>query len=52
MTSYVGTIMATLGMIKSLNRFSNLNNKIYLLNVLGEFNNFDTTKDYYLINSI
>ena len=50
MTSHVGTIMATLGMIKSLNRFSNLNNKIYLLNVLGEFNNFDTTKDYYLIN--
>ena len=50
MTSHVGTIMATMGMVRSLNDISKFNNKIFLINVFGEFNFLKNNKDFNLLN--
>ena len=50
MTSHVGTIMATMGMARSLKDISKVNNKIFLINVFGEFNFLKDNKDFNLLN--
>lgn len=50
MTSHVGTIMATMGMVRSLNDISKFNTKIFLINVFGEFNFLKNNKDFNLLN--
>jgi len=50
MTSHVGTIMATMGMVNSFKRLPNFNNQIYLLNVLGEFNFIKNNKHFKILN--
>ena len=50
MTSHVGTIMATMGMVSSLKTISGVKNKIFLINVFGEFNFLKDNKDFNLLN--
>ena len=50
MTSHVGTIKATMGMVNSFKRLPNFNNQIYLLNVLGEFNFIKNNKNFKILN--
>ena len=49
MTSHVGTIMATMGMVSSLKTISGIKNKIFLINVFGEFNFLKIIRFDYLI---
>ena len=48
MISHVGTIRAAIGMAKSLTKHGMA--KVYLVNVFGEFDNYEDNKDFELLN--
>jgi len=48
MISHVGTIRAAIGMAKSLTKYGRA--KVYLVNVFGEFDNYQDNKDFELLN--
>ena len=48
MISHVGTIKAAIGMAKSLTKYGRA--KVYLVNVFGEFNDYQDNKNFELLN--
>ena len=48
MISHVGTIRAAIGMAQSLTKHGRA--KVYLVNVFGEFDNYEDNKDFELLN--